>query len=142
MVKLNNKKIKDTIKKFFNNIKTYNLYDRLRSSNPGFKEAVNFIKRNKNIITYKVFQYKGDTYLICWVEENYTNIHLYKETDKDFKEVYEIYDSTIKDKIGSYENYYIKATEFVMELYEDKVKKETFKENQKKIFEEWDGVIE
>ena len=144
MVKLNNKKIKDTIKKFFNNIKTYNLYDRLRSSNLGFKEGVNLIliKQNVNIITYKVFQYKGDTYLICWVEENYTNIHLYKKTNKDFKEVYEIYDSTIKDKIGSCEDYYIKATEFVMELYEDKVKKDTFKENQKKKFEEWEGVIE
>lgn len=142
MVKLNNKKIKDTIKKFFNNIKTYNLYDRLRSSNYKFKEVVNLIKQKEDTITYKVFKYKKDTYLIYWEEEKYTNIHLIKEVNKDFEEVYNIYDSIIKDKIGSCEDYYIKSTEFVMELYEDKVKKDTFKENQKKRFEEWDGVIE
>ena len=60
MVKLNNKKIKDTIKKFFNNIKTYNLYDRL-SSNYKFKEVVNLIKQKEDTITYKVFKYKNDT---------------------------------------------------------------------------------
>ena len=141
MVKLNNKKINDTIKKFFNNIKTYNLYDRLRS-NYEFKEVVNLIKQKEDTITYKVFKYKNDTYLIYWTEERYTNIHLFKEINKDFKEVYNIYDSTIKDKIGSCEDYYIKATEFVMELYEDKIKKDIFKENQKKRFEEWEGVIE
>lgn len=114
----------------------------IRDLNPGFKEVINFVKQNENTITYKVFQYKGNTYLIYWKEEKYINIHLIKEVNKEFEEVYNIYDSTIKDKIGSCEDYYIKATKYVMKLYDEKVKKDTFKKNQKKKFEEWDGVIE
>lgn len=133
------------LKEFINNINHFNNNNSAPDPHKVYNHMKKFIKENEiknKLITYKVFQYKGDTYLIYWTEERYTNIHLLKEINKDFEEVYNIYDSTIKDKIGNYEDYYIKATEFVMELYEDKVKKETFKENQKKMFEEWDGVIE
>lgn len=133
------------LKEFINNINHFNNNNNAPDPHKVYNHMKKFIKENEiknKLITYKVFQYKGDTYLIYWTEERYTNIHLLKEINKDFEEVYNIYDSTIKDKIGNCEDYYIKATEFVMELYEDKVKKETFKENQKKMFEEWDGVIE
>lgn len=98
-------------------------------------------KEKENILVSKEFQYKGDTYLICWKREKYLMIYLYRKINNKYKEIYKIYDSNIKDKIGSCEDYYIKATKFVMNLYDYEAKQENFKKLQKETFEEWNGVI-
>lgn len=133
------------LKEFISNINHFNNNNNAPDPHKVYNHMKKFIKENEiknKLITYKVFQYKGDTYLICWLEESYTNVYLYKKINEDFKEVYRIYDSTIKSKICNYEDYYIKATEFVIKLYDEEMQKDIFKENQKKKFEEWDGVIE
>ena len=71
----------------------------------------------------------------------YLMIYLYRKINNKYKEIYKIYDSNIKDKIGSCEDYYIKATRFVRNLYDYEVKQENFKKLQKETFEEWNGVI-